>query len=509
MTKRQFPRSDTGNAEVIAALFGDELCYDHKQGRWLIWNKSRRRWNEDKTNEIRKFAIQAARHRLMLAIRIADKDERETEIRWAIHCEDRHRLDAALEIAKSLAPICDPGDRWDANPWLFGVANGVVNLKTGKLRCEWPDDRITKHSPVYFNLSAACPRFEQFLSEIFTGVIALIDYTLRVVGYCLTGLVKEQCVFCWYGSGANGKTTLCLVLRYIFGDYAVNLPFSALELKNRNTNDLVALAGARLATAAETNEGVRLNEARIKVLTGGDPITARRLYHESFTFDPSHKLVLAFNHKPIIADDSEGMWRRVHLTPFTCSFLEKPDQELPDQLKAEAPGILAWAVRGCLLWQENGLGAPPAVAEATAAYREESDHVGEFIEDCCVVEPGAKVASSVLWERYQKWVRVNEEVPLSRQVFAERLVRRGFRRNRGGHGGTRTWAGLRLLETTSPSDGDTVTQDDAVSDNSPTSAGNGKFSESASPYVTVSPLRKGNGRNTPVKQRCERFAKLI
>src|SRR5207249_1070699 len=162
--------------------------------------------------------------------------------------------------------------------------NGVCDLRNGYLRQERPEERITKHSPVKYEPDASCPRFRQFLSGIFNGEIALVEYTQKMVGYCLTGLVEEQCLFCWYGTGANGKSTLAGILRYIFGDYAVNLPFSALEMKNRNSNDLVALAGARLVTAAETNEGVRLNEARIKMLTGGDPVTARRLYHEAFTF---------------------------------------------------------------------------------------------------------------------------------------------------------------------------------------------------------------------------------
>jgi putative DNA primase/helicase len=219
-------------------------------------------------------------------------------------------------------------------------------------------------------------------------------------------------------------------------------------MKNRNSNDLVALAGARLVTAAETSEGVRLNEARIKALTGGDPITARKLYHEAFTFDPTHKLVLALNHKPIIADDSEGMWRRVRLIPFTRQFKpEEREKSLLENLKAEAPGILAWAVRGCLLWQRKRMGEPLAVANATAAYREESDHIGEFIEDCCIVESGASVASAALWGRYQKWAVVNEEVTLPRQIFAERLEKRGFRRDRSGHGGTRTWVGICVRES--------------------------------------------------------------
>jgi putative DNA primase/helicase len=326
-----------------------------------------------------------------------------------------------------------------------------------------------------------CPRFEQFVSEVFNGDAGLVDYMQRSIGYCLTGLVREQCVFCWYGSGANGKTTLSTVLRHVFGEHGVNLPFSALEMKNRNSNDLVSLAGARFATAVETNEGVRLNEARIKMLTGGDPITARRLYHEAFTFDPTHKLVLAFNHKPVIADDSEGMWRRVHLIPFTRQFKpEEQDKDLLEKLKAEAPGILAWAVRGCLLWRKDSLGMPPAVAEATAAYRQESDHVGEFMEDCCVEESGATVRSGALWQAYQRWAAENEEVPLTRQTFGERLEKRGLRHDRSGHGGTRTWVGIRL-------GGDTVTQGDAISDNSLTRESIEKIPESGLPCVTTSP----------------------
>ena len=450
MSKRKaqsWPRTDTGNAELIAALFREVLRYDHKQGRWLIWNKRRRRWSEDKANEVRKFAVSAARRRRAVAARSADAKNSKPEILWSFESEQRHRVDAALDMARSLPPISDTGGGWDADPSLFGVANGVLDLRTGRLREERPDDRITKHSPVCFDPTAKCPRFERFLSEIFNSDTALVDYIQRMIGYCLTGSVEEQCVFCWYGSGANGKTTLAGVLRYIFGGYAVNLPFSALEMKNRNSNDLVALAGARLATAAETNEGVRLNEARIKVLTGGDPITARRLYHENFTFEPTHKLILAFNHKPIIADDSEGMWRRVRLIPFTRQFMPaEKEKDLPQTLKAEASGILAWAVRGCLLWQENGMGEPPAVAKATAAYREESDHLGEFVEDCCAVESGATVTSGVLWQEYKRWTNVNKEVPLSRQTVSERLEKRGFRRDRSGHGGTRTWVGLRLAD---------------------------------------------------------------
>jgi len=502
---REFLRNDSGNAELFASLYRDAVLFDHKQQRWLTWEASKGRWVEDRTGRVYEFAKDAARTRVTLALswpRGTDQERASqiAEIKWAINSQSLYRIKAALELAKCVPSMGDTGEGWDSDPWMLGVANGVVDLRTGKLRPGTQQDLFTKFSPVEFDPSATCPRFERFLNEIFNGDAALISYMQRMIGYCLTGSGQEQCVFCWYGSGANGKTTLSVVLRYIFGDYAVNLPFSALEMKNRNSNDLVALAGARLATAAETNEGVRLNEARLKMLTGGDPITARRLYQESFTFQPTHKLVLAFNHKPVIADDSEGMWRRMRLIPFTRQFKpEEQDKNLLDELKAEGPGILAWTVRGCMLWQEQGLGMPPAIAEATAAYREESDHLGEFIEDCCVVEASATVTSGMLWKRYQEWADEYEEVPLSRGIFAERLEKRGFRRDRCGHGGTRSWVGIGLCHSKAPqssascpSNGDRVTQGDTTSDNFPMSGDIGEFSKSASPSVTTSPAAQAD-----------------
>jgi len=453
-----FPCTDAGNAELIAELYGDILRFDHKQGRWLIWNKRSRRWSEDKTKDIRKFAIAAARRRRTGAARLADAKKSKPEIQWSYGSEDRHRVEAALELAKGLAPISDTGEGWDADQWILGVANGVVNLKAGKLREERPEDRITKHSPVPFVPDAKCTRFEQFLNEVFCADGPLIEYIHRVMGYCLCGSVQEHCLFCWYGCGANGKSTLSIVLDYISGDYAVNLPFSALEMTHRNLNDLVTLAGARLATASETNEGVRLNEARIKVLTGGEPITARKLYQEQFTFPATHKLVLSFNHKPVIADDSVGMWRRVHLIPFLRVFKEEEqDKELLAKLKIEAPGILALAVRGCLHYLKSGLNAPPAVIKATDEYHAEADHLGKV---CIVADPESCVPSSCVWQKYLLWVRENKEVPRPRQVFAARMQRRGYRKGRTGHGGTHVWHGIRIA-------GDVVTDGDRLLGNFP------------------------------------------
>jgi putative DNA primase/helicase len=440
---QSYPCTDSGNAELLARLNGGRLRFDHKQGRWLIWDSHCRRWKEDRQDVVYIYAKQAARYRAKTAASIDNDEVAGKVFKWAKTSENRFRIENALALAEKERPISDSGEGWDADPWLFGVGNGIIDLRTGKLRQEQRDDRIIKHSSVPFDPGAECPRFRQFLSQIFNEDVTLVDYIHRAIGYCLTGSVIEQCLFCCYGSGANGKSTMFTLLEHLFGDHAANLPFSALEMRNRNSNDLVNLVGIRFATASETNEGVRLNEARIKALTGGDPITARRLYHEAFTFNPTHKLWLAFNHKPVIADDSEGMWRRVRLIPFDRQFRgDEQDRTLVDTLKSEAPGILAWAVDGCIKWQRDRLGMPTAVAHATARYREESDHLASFIEECCVVDRCATVAVGDLWERYVRWTNENEEIVVNKKVFKGRMEHKGFHQQRKGHQGTRTWTGI-------------------------------------------------------------------
>jgi len=431
---QSFPCTDAGNAELIAQLFSDRLTYDHTQSRWLEWVSSHDwcehpphqnyRWTERRPEEMRKFAIEAARRRVDAANRLQDLEKRQDQIKWAMQSEHLYRLDSALELSKS---FLDPNANWDADPWLFGVANGVVDLRTGQLREERKEDRITKHSPVKFDPSAQCPRFKAFLEEVFCGDAELIEYVQRKFGYCLTGLTREQAAFCWYGKGGNGKSTLLDIFVHIFGPFAVDLPFSALENKNAHFSDLVGLRGARFATAVETREGVRLNEQRIKVMTGGDRITARELYKNNVTFTPTHKVFLIFNHRPLIADDSHGMWRRIHLVPFNAKFEgDKCDKSLAQKLKEEAPGILAWAVRGCLAWQQEGLEMPKVVTEATAAYRQENDHIGEFLEDCCTLEPSASIKCTTLWDSYTNWASRNEEVGLTERIFWQRLTTRGL-----------------------------------------------------------------------------------
>jgi putative DNA primase/helicase len=449
--KRPFPQTDAGNAEFFAYQYKDQVRYDFGRGRWMIWSKHW--WIEDRRERVLQGAKEAARARYRLLSHGLSQEDAKKEAAWASGSESRPRLEAMLKIAKSEPSLATAGEDWDADRWLLGVGNGVVNLRTGKLRDGQRSDLITMHTDVAFDPAAQCPRWLSFLDDIFGCDRELIGFVHRAVGYCLTGDTTEQVIFLCHGSGANGKSTFLDVLRHVFGDYAYSLPFSTFELKARSaiSNDVAALPGRRFVTALETNESAPLNEARLKLLTGCDPVSARMLYREFFTFTPAAKFWLATNHKPPVADDSPGFWRRIRLIPFLQQFVDDhADKNLASKLKAESSGILRWVLEGCVLWQRQGLGLPAVVEAASRSYREENDHVGEFVGDCCLVAPDACVSAAALWKSYLYWAADNQDRPLERKVFSARLEGKSFRKKRVGHERTWTWSGLSLKPSGQP-----------------------------------------------------------
>jgi len=397
-----YPLTDAGAAELLAALHGDKLRFDHKRERWLIWRGHW--WDIDRDDELIRLAIDVARIRHCAAIRIPDERARVAMVKHARSCETMPIVKRTWETAQALKPFADLGEGWDANPWLLGVRNGVVDLRTGKLRAGSPSDRITRHIEIDFDPDALCPRWIRFLDEVFGGDAALIDFVHRAVGYSLTGTTTEQVLFLCHGQGSNGKSVFLRLMRLILGPYACDTPFSTFELAARATipNDVAALEGKRLVTAAETNESARFNEARIKALTGGDAVTARFLNHEFFSFEPTFKIWFSVNHKPKVADDSYAFWRRIRLIPFLTQFKlaseavpGEPvmDKHLYEPLVKEAAGILAWAIRGAVAWLNNGLEPPAVVWNATVAYEAENDPLQTFLDETCVLGPVFQVGA--------------------------------------------------------------------------------------------------------------------
>ena len=417
--------TEAGAAERFARLHGDRVRFDHRRSLWLMWRSHR--WEPDADAAVTRLALDFARTWQREAIEIPDPDQRAATVKFAIKLERRDAMNNALAIAKAIKPIADPGDAWDRDPYLLGAANGVVDLRTGQLRPGVPTDGITMQTAAAFDADAPCPRWRRFVSEIVGGDAAMVSFLQRAIGYSLSGITTEQVLFVLYGTGANGKGTLTNTLARALGDYGWNMPFATIEMHSRSgiPNDLAALMNRRFVIASETNDGARLNEARVKALTGCDPITARFLHGEFFTFEPVGKFWLSVNHKPVVRDDSLGFWRRIRLIPFTERFDVNPS--LADNLETEASGILAWCVAGCLAWQRDGLHPPAVVTEATRAYEEDSDPLAAFLDEACDRDPEATVGARQLFEHYRVWAEqhgLGDRERLSATMFGRKMSER-------------------------------------------------------------------------------------
>ena len=422
-----FPLTDSGNAEAFAADNIDQVRYDCARKTWYHFDEQR--WLPNNTGEVDRLALATIRRRQDRVARIADDGRRKRALKWTIGSENRPRRENLLALAAKLKSLAVAGDDWDARPLLFCVENGVIDLERGQLRHGTPEDRLTKSAPIAFDPMARCDRFEQFLAEIFAGRPELVDYIQRVVGYCLTGLTVEQIFWILYGLGANGKSTLLeLLFRYIFGgsDYAWAMPFPAAGWSNTMSEyQKASLVGRRLVTASEVTRRGHLNEELVKSLTGDDTLNARHPYGRPFQFVPVAKFSLRVNDRPIIRDESHGMWRRVKLVEFRERF--PVNSALPDELRTEAPGILNWGLRGCADWQREGLCEPSCVQAATADYRRESDPLVEFLADRCDVQERARIGGRELFSAYRGWCDARQapaDDRLSQTAFGKRTKER-------------------------------------------------------------------------------------
>jgi putative DNA primase/helicase len=387
---------------------------------------------EDAARLANVYEIAASRDDITPEAKDAQKRAKELQTEYKALLKARKELSRAARIngimamaAVRLEVVATPAD-FDADPWLFNVKNGTIDLRTGELA---PHDRknlITKIAPIAFDPRATCPRWERFLLEVMDGDQEMVDYLQRAIGYSLTGNTREQCFFVLHGFGRNGKSVFTNVLMEILGTYAKETQAETLMMRRQEngiSNDVADLAGARFISANETEDGQRLAEAKVKGLTGGDRVKARFLHREFFEFMPSFKLWLRTNHKPTIRGTDDGIWRRIKLIPFTVSFEGKDDKTLADKLTAELPGILAWAVRGCLAWQNLGnLGEPESVKIATQEYRIDSDVVGRFT---ATLSPTEYVAGE-LYQSFKDWCEENGEKDVSNRVFGCRLNESGW-----------------------------------------------------------------------------------
>lgn len=420
--------SEDAIALRFTAEHGATMRFDHDAGKWFQWS----------TTHWRPLTIPAAFHYAReIGRRLGSGKKTICKAAVAGGAERFARADPVHAVTSEI---------WDKDPWLIGTPNGTLNLKTGKLHTPRPQDGITK-------LTGCAPdskppeRWLKFLTDATRSDPQMMTYLQRVAGYCLTGLTSEHSLFFIYGPGGNGKSVFLNILVYILGDYAVSAPMDTFTSSKFNSHptDLAMLKGARLVTASETEEGRAWAEARIKALTGGDPITARFMRQDFFTYQPHFKLLFAGNHQPTLNSVDPAMRRRFNMLPFIHKPPE-PDHLLEEKLKEEAPRILAWALRGCLDWQKHGLGRPETVVAATDEYFEEQDTFGQWIEERCETGQGKWEQPTPLFKSWSAYAKAAGEEAGTAVGLSNRLKKAGFKR--GKVGGIRAYLGISLRQET-------------------------------------------------------------
>jgi putative DNA primase/helicase len=424
-TPRFYTKTDTGNAERLVDTFGHEIRWVEEWKTWVVWD--RKRWIKDSGLSLVKMAGVVARNIHKEAAETVDTAEQRAISKWAFQSQNEGKINSMISIARSYVRM--KAEKFDTDPWLLNVQNGTLDLRTEELREHNPSDYLTKITPGKYDPHAEAPRFERFLSEVFCNDQELSTFVQRFAGYTLTGSTRERCMAILYGSrGRNGKTSLVELFQHVLGDYAKNTDTETVLTKKYSgiSNDVAALAGARFVSAAEIEAGRQLAEAKVKNLTGSDTVTARFLHAEFFDFKPQFKLWLSTNNKPEIKGKDDAIWDRIKLIPFAMRFEgENLDINLPEKLRKETDGVLAWMVRGCIDWQQHGLGSAKAVDTATADYREEMDDLAGFIEERCVIEEGQVTDFKNLYSTYLQWAATEGVEELSRKAFGKALTDRG------------------------------------------------------------------------------------
>jgi putative DNA primase/helicase len=443
--------SDDAIADFFAECHRDDLRFVNTWSKWMQYNGAR--WHYDDT--LRAFDL--VRH----TCRAVAKDCANTKFKVAI--ASAKTVAAVERLAKADPRLAATAEQWDTDPWVLNTPAGLVDLRTGDLRPSRPVDYNTKVTGVAPDSRCPIPTWLAFLDRVTGGDQSLVAFMQRMAGYALTGSTREHALFFLYGTGANGKSTFINALTACVGDYhrAAAIDTFTANDRERHPTDLAGLRGARLVSSVETEEGRRWAEAKIKQLTGGDIIKARFMRQDFFDYRPAFKLVIAGNHKPGLRSVDEAIRRRFNLVPFTITIPpEERDETLAERLKQEFPGILQWAIDGCLDWLERGLAAPDAVRAATDAYLEAEDALPAWMQEAGERDVEHWERTEDLYLSWSKWAgRVGEYVG-SMKKFSQRLDERGasvgMRKTRHPKTDRMGFCGLRLTRLETPISDDIV-----------------------------------------------------
>lgn len=422
------PTEDT-MATMFVARYASELRYCHDRGAWFQWDGAR--WRPE---------------RKQLAFHYAREIARQCNPADMVSAAKAGTARGVERFAQADPRLSAVAEDWDADGWLFATPGGTVDLRSGKLRAARQDDLITKCAAVA-PARMPTPIWDRFLLEAAGGDMELVKFMQRMSGYALTGDISEHALFFCYGDGGNGKGVYLNTISRIMGDYAkaANLELFNDSKHDRHPTELAALAGARLVTMQETQEGRAWDEVRIKALTGGDTVKARFMQRDFFEFAPTFKFIIAGNHKPNLRSVDNAIRRRLNILPFVNKPTQ-PDPDLPEKLKPEWPGILAALIEGCVEWQRSGLQQPPIVLSTTETYFEAQDTFTQWVEECCEQQTSKSDTTAALFASWKGWAERNGELPGNSKTFGEAMQKRGYQavKNTPGHHGKRGYLGLQV-----------------------------------------------------------------
>lgn len=418
---------DTGNSQRMYDLCGNVMRYCYTDRRWLSYQDGK--WLYDAKGGVFVWAdkvLESMKSELKLW---AEHEGGSLFEDYKKHMKKTRSNNSKKAMVKEMEHLVAVSpNELDADRLLVNVRNGVLNLRDFTVTEHKPDFLMTRMLGTSMSESPKRPeKWLAFLNQIFSGDKELIRYIQKALGYSLSGDTSEQCAFFLYGTGRNGKSTFLEVVRKIMGDYATNIQPESIMIKastNNANSDIARLKGARFVTSVEPNEGMRLNEGLLKQLTGDDMITARKLYGDEFEFRPEFKLWMATNHKPTIRGTDLGIWRRIHIIPFTVTIPEEVvDKNLPFKLMQELPDILAWIVEGYKLWKMEGLRKPKVIADAVEEYRNEMDVISAFLASDYVVQ-GGECKAQALYAVYCQWAAECNEYKMPSRKFGLEMVKR-------------------------------------------------------------------------------------
>ncbi|MDA7827637.1 phage/plasmid primase, P4 family [Rhodobacteraceae bacterium] len=443
-------KGDLVGARFFADRHSGNMVYVASLRKWLRWDETIARWEWCELGE----HIEAAKATVLELYQIAcahgatDYEGWKRTISAMASLQIESQIKSILELAKSEPRMSMLADGLDAHPEFLGVGNGVVDLRSGKLRANAPSLYITKYVNYDYSPTATCPLFKKFLADVFQGDYEIISAVHRLVGLTATGRSDEEIIIFCVGTGANGKSIFGNVLSTIMGQHSVTTPPSILAARRADDHsarsDIAMLHGARMVSINELPGGMTLDENVVKHLAGREPISARFLYKEPFTFLPRFTPWVRTNHRPIIKGTDNGIWRRLVIVPFRRTFVpEEQDNGLETRLMAEAEGVLAWIVEGAKLYLSNGLQNSRAMKSEVSQYRSDSDLLGEFLSDNTVVCATAEVDQREFYVRYKCWCEANGLRSVSKRVLNEQLTERGVGLRKSG--ATRYYTGVGLL----------------------------------------------------------------